>query len=67
MLAQQPLRNLDKPIHTAGGLHNARTSHRRDDDVDNVGRGLARLHAEPEHENRKTDTRNRAQRKAPIT
>ena len=45
MLAQQALRNLDKPIHAARCLQYARAGHRRDDDVDNVGRRLARLQA----------------------
>lgn len=66
VLTQEPLRNLDKPIHAPGGLHDARTSHRRDDDVDDVGRGLARLQPEPENQNRKADARDGAKREAPV-
>ena len=67
VLAQQPFRQLDQPIHTARRLQDTRTRDRRDNDVDNIGRGLSRLHAKTEHENRKADSRNRAERKAPVT
>ena len=67
VLAQQPLRNLDKPIHAARCLQYAGTGYRRDDDVDDVGRRLARLQAETEHEDCKADTRNRTEREASVT
>ena len=66
VLSQEPLRNLDEPIHAARCLHDACAGHRRDDDVDDVGRGLARLHAEPEHENREADSGNRAEGETPV-
>ena len=61
VLAQQALRNLDKPIHAARGLHNAGAGHGRDDDVDDVGRGLAGLQAETEHQDGKANSRDGAQ------
>ena len=67
VLAQQPLRNLDEPIHAARCLQYARAGHRRDDDVDDVGRRLARLQAETEYEDGKADSRNGAEGKAPVT
>lgn len=67
MLAQQALRNLDQPIHAARCLQNACAGHRRDDDVDDVGRRLAGLQAEAEYEDGKADSRNGTKGKAPVT
>lgn len=43
VLAQQALRNLDQPIHAARCLQNACAGHRRDDDVNDIGRRFAGL------------------------
>ena len=67
MPAQQPFRNLDKPIHTAGSLQDSRASHGRNDDVNNIRWRLTRLHAKAKHQNGKADAGNGSERKAPVT
>ena len=51
MLAQQPLSNLDEPVHTARSLHDTGTGYGSDDDVDNVGWRSAGLQSETEDKN----------------
>ena len=65
--AQKPFRKLDKPIHAARCLHDARTCDCRYDDVDDVGGRGARLESESEHQEGKADSRNRAEGEASVS
>ena len=60
MLAQQLLRNLNEPVHTARGLHDTSTGDGSDDDVDHVGRRCARLQTKAEDEDGQADARDGA-------
>ena len=55
MLAQQPLGNLDEPVHAARGLHDTCAGDGGDDDVDDVGRRSTGFQAEAKYEQRQTN------------
>ena len=67
VLAQEAFGYLDEPIHASRCLHDAGAGDGRDDDVDDVGRGLAGLQAETEHEYGEADSRDGAEREAAVT
>ena len=66
MLAEHPLRNLDHPVHTAGGLEGTGAGDGRDDDVDDVGGRGSGLEAEAEHQDREADAGDGAESQGPV-
>ncbi len=57
VLAQHLLGQLDQPVHTARGLHDAGAGDGGDDDVNHVGGRGAGFHTEAKHENCQADAR----------
>ena len=67
VLTQQSLGNLDEPVHTARGLHDACTGDGSDDDVDDVGRGRTGFQTETEHQQCESDARDGAECQTAVT
>lgn len=66
VFAQQLFRDLDHPVHAAGGLQNAGAGHGRDDDVNDLGGRCAGLQVKGEDQHGQADARNRAQRQRTV-
>ena len=66
MLAQRALGYLNEPVHSAGSLQHGCAGDGSYDDVDDIRRGSAGLHAEAENENREAYAGNGAQRKGTV-
>ena len=66
MLTVQPLGNLYEPVHASGGLHYSCAGYGGYNDVNDVGRGIARFHSETQYQNGQTYSRYGAQSKASI-